>query len=188
MYLDRDTSPASELPCGRPRPRTLAAIVDDGRDRLSTCEEVEQRLRRNLDQPPEPEDRCRPLVVVNKPIGHSFELPREMAEATGLVDGVSAALIDTYRGVPCTPRDECSPMWRWRSPGADAVSGIAVLGDREELFGAVASMPTAWRVLIDPSRPEPTAYRLSEAMGWHLTQTPEGLRRDEARRQRDHQH
>ena len=32
-------------------------------------------------------------------------------------------------------------------PGADAVSGIAVLRDREELFGAVASMPTAWRVL-----------------------------------------
>jgi hypothetical protein len=31
--------------------------------------------------------------------------------------------------------------------GADAVSGIAVLRDRAELFGAVASMPTTWRVL-----------------------------------------
>lgn len=30
---------------------------------------------------------------------------------------------------------------------ADAVSEIAVLRDREELFGAVASMPTPWRVL-----------------------------------------
>lgn len=31
--------------------------------------------------------------------------------------------------------------------GADAISGIAVLGDREDLHGPVASMPTTWRVL-----------------------------------------
>jgi hypothetical protein len=31
--------------------------------------------------------------------------------------------------------------------GADAVSGIAVLTDRQQVFGQVASMPTAWRVL-----------------------------------------
>lgn len=31
--------------------------------------------------------------------------------------------------------------------GADAISGISVLGDREDLFGPVASMPTTWRVL-----------------------------------------
>ena len=31
--------------------------------------------------------------------------------------------------------------------GADAISGIGVLTDREELFGPVASMPTTWRVL-----------------------------------------
>lgn len=31
--------------------------------------------------------------------------------------------------------------------GADAVSGISVLGDRQDLFGPVASMPTSWRVL-----------------------------------------
>jgi hypothetical protein len=31
--------------------------------------------------------------------------------------------------------------------GADAVSGIAVLADRQELFGPVASMPTTWQVL-----------------------------------------
>jgi hypothetical protein len=31
--------------------------------------------------------------------------------------------------------------------GADAISGIATLGDRQDLFGPVASMPTAWRVL-----------------------------------------
>lgn len=31
--------------------------------------------------------------------------------------------------------------------GADAITGIVVLGDREETFGTVAAMPTAWRVL-----------------------------------------
>jgi hypothetical protein len=31
--------------------------------------------------------------------------------------------------------------------GADCVSGIAVLGDRTDLFGPVASMPTTWRLL-----------------------------------------
>ncbi len=31
--------------------------------------------------------------------------------------------------------------------GADAISGIAVLTDRQELFGPVASMPTTWRGL-----------------------------------------
>jgi len=31
--------------------------------------------------------------------------------------------------------------------GADAVSGIGVLRDRQALFGPVASMPTAWRLL-----------------------------------------
>jgi hypothetical protein len=31
--------------------------------------------------------------------------------------------------------------------GADAVTGIEVLLDRESLFGPVASMPTAWRLL-----------------------------------------
>jgi hypothetical protein len=29
--------------------------------------------------------------------------------------------------------------------GANAIGGIGVLEDREELFGPVASMPTAWR-------------------------------------------
>ena len=75
-------------------------------------------------------------------------LLREMAEATGLVDGVTAALIDTYRGAPVhAPGRVFTDMAVAIADGADAVSGIAVLGDREDLFGPVASMPTAWRVL-----------------------------------------
>jgi hypothetical protein len=75
-------------------------------------------------------------------------LLRELAEYTGLVDGVSRALIDTYRGLPFhAPGRVFTDLAVAIADGADAVSGIAVLGDREELFGPVASMPTAWRVL-----------------------------------------
>ena len=45
-------------------------------------------------------------------------------------------------------RGGCSPIWRSRSPTArTAISGIGVLGDRQDLFGPVASMPTTWRLL-----------------------------------------
>jgi hypothetical protein len=75
-------------------------------------------------------------------------LLRELAEETGLVDRISGALIGTYKGVPVhAPGRVFTDLAVAIADGADAVSGIAVLGDREELFGPVASMPTAWRVL-----------------------------------------
>jgi hypothetical protein len=75
-------------------------------------------------------------------------LLREMAEYTGLVAGVSAALIGTYRGIPLhAPGRVFADLAVAVADGADAISGIAVLGDREDLFGPVASMPTTWRVL-----------------------------------------
>lgn len=75
-------------------------------------------------------------------------LLREMAEATGLADGVTAALINAYRGVPLhAPGRVFCDLATAIADGADAVSGIAVLADREDLFGMVASMPTTWRVL-----------------------------------------
>jgi len=75
-------------------------------------------------------------------------LLREMAEYTGLVGGVSAALIGTYRGVPLhAPGRVFTDLAVAVADGADAISGISVLDDREDLFGPVASMPTAWRVL-----------------------------------------
>ncbi len=75
-------------------------------------------------------------------------LLRELAEETGLVDGITAALIDTYRGPPIhAPGRVFTDLAVAVADGADAISGIAVLGDREELFGPVASMPTTWRVL-----------------------------------------
>src|SRR5680860_560997 len=75
-------------------------------------------------------------------------LLREMAEYTGLVEGVSAALLDTYKGVPVHPPGRVfADLAVAVADGADAISGISVLVDRPDLFGPVASMPTTWRVL-----------------------------------------
>jgi hypothetical protein len=75
-------------------------------------------------------------------------LLREMAEYTGLVEGVTDALTGTYKGVPThAPGRVFSDLAVAVADGADAISGIGVLTDREELFGPVASMPTTWRVL-----------------------------------------
>ncbi len=75
-------------------------------------------------------------------------LLREMAEYTGVVDGVTAALADTYRGPWLhAPGRVFTDLAVAVADGADAISGISVLGDREDLFGPVASMPTTWRVL-----------------------------------------
>jgi DDE family transposase len=75
-------------------------------------------------------------------------LLREVAEYTGLVDAVTGALIDTYRGVPVhAPGRVLADLAVAVADGADAISGIAVLTDRTDLFGPVASVPTAWRLL-----------------------------------------
>lgn len=80
-------------------------------------------------------------------------LLREMAAETGLVDGVTAALLDTYRGVPVhAPGKVFTDLAVAVADGADVISGIAVLTDRDELFGSVASMPTTWRVLAPGAR------------------------------------
>src|SRR4051794_41591867 len=82
-------------------------------------------------------------------------LLREMAEYTGLVDGVTAAVADTYGGAWLhAPGRVFTDLAVAVADGADAISGIGVLGDREDLFGPVASMPTTWRVLdrIGPER------------------------------------
>jgi hypothetical protein len=73
---------------------------------------------------------------------------REVAESTGLVRGVTNALLDTYRGLPVhAPGRVFTDLACAVADGADAISGIAVLGDRKDLFGPVASMPTTWRLL-----------------------------------------
>ena len=75
-------------------------------------------------------------------------LLRELATETGLADAVSGALLGTYRGFPLhMPGQVFADLAVAIADGADAVTGIEVLRDREALFGPVASMPTAWRLL-----------------------------------------
>jgi hypothetical protein len=75
-------------------------------------------------------------------------LLRELATETGLADAVTGALLDTYRGFPVhMPGQVFADLAVAIADGADAVTGIEVLRDREALFGPVASMPTAWRLL-----------------------------------------
>ena len=67
-------------------------------------------------------------------------LLREMAQDTGLVDGITQALIGTYRGVPVhAPGRVFADLAAAVADGADAISGIAVLRDRDDLHGPVAS-------------------------------------------------
>ena len=75
-------------------------------------------------------------------------LLREVAQFTGLSRGVSAVLWDTYRGVPVhAPGRVFTDLACAVADGADCVSGIGTLVDRQGLFGPVASMPTTWRLL-----------------------------------------
>jgi Transposase DDE domain group 1 len=75
-------------------------------------------------------------------------LLRELATETGLAGAVTGALLDTYRGFPLhMPGQVFADLAVAIADGADAVTGIEVLRDREILFGPVASMPTAWRLL-----------------------------------------
>jgi hypothetical protein len=75
-------------------------------------------------------------------------LLRELAAATGLAGAVTGALLDSYRGFPLhMPGQVFADLAVAIADGVDAVTGIEVLRDREALFGPVASMPTAWRLL-----------------------------------------
>ena len=80
---------------------------------------------------------------------------RELALDTGLVDGVSRVLADTYAGPWVhAPGRVFTDLAVAIADGADCVSHIEVLGDRHEIAGPVASMPTTWRLLdrIDAER------------------------------------
>jgi hypothetical protein len=91
-------------------------------------------------------------------------LLRELAEETGLAGAVTGALLDTYRGVPVhMPGQVFADLAVAIADGADAVTGIEVLRDREMLFGPVASMPTAWRLLDRIDEPHLPRVRAARA-------------------------
>jgi hypothetical protein len=73
---------------------------------------------------------------------------RELAQDTGLVAGVTAVLADTYAGPWLhAPGQVFADMAVAIADGGDCVSHVEVFGDRHEVCGPVASMPTTWRML-----------------------------------------
>ena len=84
-------------------------------------------------------------------------LLREVAVLTGLSSQVTAGLADSYRG-PWThaPGDVFADLVAAVADGADCVDGVGQLfGDRQHVFGPVASTTTLWRLVderIDADR------------------------------------
>ena len=74
---------------------------------------------------------------------------REVADLTGLSSQVTAALADTYDGPWIhAPGDVFTDLAAAVADGADCVDGVGqLLGDREQLLGAVASTTTLWRLV-----------------------------------------
>ena len=82
-------------------------------------------------------------------------LLRELAEQTGLVEGWTAALIDTYALPPThAPGQVLVDLAVTIADGGDALRHLRALRDQAKLFGPVASDPTAWRVVdkVDGAR------------------------------------
>ncbi|MGH7732954.1 MAG: IS1380 family transposase, partial [Gemmatimonadales bacterium] len=74
---------------------------------------------------------------------------RELADLSGLSSQVSAALADTYKGPWVhAPGDVFADLAAAVADGADCVDGVGQLfGDREQVFGSVASTTTLWRLV-----------------------------------------
>lgn len=74
---------------------------------------------------------------------------RELTEFTGLVDGWTEELLDTYKAVPTVhaPGRVLADLAVTIADGGDALAHLATLRDQDKLFGVVASDPTAWRVI-----------------------------------------
>jgi hypothetical protein len=89
------------------------------------------------------------------------ELLRELAAASGLVGAWDRALIGTYAGLPFHfPGQVLADLAVSIADGATSISGLRALRDQPDLFGPVASTPTAgqaervgiWRGMATPER------------------------------------
>jgi Transposase DDE domain group 1 len=103
--------------------------------------------------------RTRPSLLVtadgNHVVGHAgARLLSDLADATGLTEGLSVAMAPTKRRARGHDRGQVvADLAVMIADGGDAISDLAVLRNQPELFGGVASTPTAWRTLeaIDDS-------------------------------------
>jgi hypothetical protein len=97
----------------------------------------------------------RPKVVASADgrgvVGHAgARLLADLAEVTGLTAGFSEALAPLrVRRSGHDPGRVAVDLAVMLADGGEAIADLAVLRDQPELFGAVASDPTGWRVLAD---------------------------------------
>lgn len=110
------------------------------------------------------------------------ELLGEIAQFSGLTAAWDAALLGTYKALPIHfPGRVLADMAVAIAGRADSISDLAVPRDQPQLFGAVASTPTAWRVLDRVSEGHLALLRQGRAMArakaWAAGAGPD-LRRD----------
>ena len=73
---------------------------------------------------------------------------RDLADESGLTAGLSAAMAPTKQRRRGHDRGQVLvDLAVMIADGGDAISDLAVLRDQPDLFGQVASTPTAWRTL-----------------------------------------
>ena len=78
-------------------------------------------------------------------------LIRALADNTGLTGGLSAALASRRLLIHDRGR-VLADLACAIAGGAEVISDFRVMGDQEDLFGLVASVPTAWRTLNEIAR------------------------------------
>jgi Transposase DDE domain group 1 len=100
-------------------------------------------------------------------VGHTgARLLSDLADVSGLSEGLSVAMAPTKRR--CRGHDRGQVLVDLAvmiADGGDTISDLAVLRNQPELFGEVASTPTAWRTLeaIDAAALERIAVARAEA-------------------------
>lgn len=128
----------------------------------------------------------RPKIIVSGDgrgvVGHAgTRLVADVAEVTGLLGGFSDALAGLrQRRSGHDPGRVAVDVAVMLADGGEAIADLAVLRNEAGLFGAVASNPTAWRVLSDVDEAGLARLRTARAqareVAWaQLTETRGGL-------------
>lgn len=84
-------------------------------------------------------------------VGHAgARLLADLADVTGLTTAYSTVLRPLRpRGTGHDPGRTATDLAVMLADGGEAIADLAVLRDQGEVFGPVASTPTAWRLLAD---------------------------------------
>jgi thioesterase domain-containing protein len=112
-------------------------------------------------------------------IGHAgARLLADLAEATGLTAAYSTALRPLRpRGTGHDPGRVATDLAVMLADGGEAIADLAVLRDQGEVFGPVASTPTAWRLLADIDKAALASLRAARAAVHRVRIVAPGLSR-----------